>query len=109
MKANHERWRLAHPEKHRANVAARKATKLAQRCICCADEDIQKVYDIAILCGDGAHVDHKTPLRLGGHHCAKNLQPMLAHEHIEKTKLDNRAIADAKRRSRLLQNWRIAA
>src|SRR6267154_4944706 len=66
---NQLRWRLTHPAKHRANVAKRKAMKLAQRCGCCTNSDIQNLYDIAALCGAGAHVDHKITLRLGGHHC----------------------------------------
>jgi 5-methylcytosine-specific restriction endonuclease McrA len=103
------RWRLSNSEKHRANVARRKAMKLAQRCLCCTNADIQNVYAVAALCGADSHVDHKVALRLGGLHCVKNLQPLTMSAHVEKTKQDNRLIADVRLRSKLLQNWRIAA
>jgi hypothetical protein len=98
-------WTKDNPGYRRAQSAKRRAMKISQRCTCCTDAEIQKVYDIAALCGPGAHVDHKIQLALGGHHCAKNLEAMTAEEHIEKSKLDAAARADSGRRNRLLHNW----
>lgn len=99
-------WAAQHPERTRAYCANRRAMRLAQRCTCCTDEQIQFFYDNAALCPPGqVHVDHIVPLALGGHHCAKNLQAITDVDHAEKTRRDHRAIAEAKRRSRLLRRW----
>lgn len=92
----------------RARSAKRRAMKLAQRCICCTDAEIRQHHDIAALCGPGAHVDHITPLVLGGHDCARNLKAMTAEDHIEKTRRDFALIAESRRRNRLLHGWRRA-
>lgn len=99
-------WAKAHPEKGRANEAKRRAMKLQQRCGCCTNEQFQAIFNSAVLCGHD--VDHKIPLRLGGRHCVKNLQPLTELEHVEKTRTDNHVIADARRRSKLLRQWRAA-
>jgi hypothetical protein len=97
-------WSAAHPEKILAYAANRRATKLMQRCVCCTDAQIEEFFlQTALYCG---HVDHKTPLVLGGHHRVKNLQAMTDVDHREKTQLDHRTIAEARRRSCLLQAWR---
>jgi 5-methylcytosine-specific restriction endonuclease McrA len=98
---------LRPPEKARARTAKRRAIKFTQRCGCCTDGDIQMIYDTAALVG--GEVDHRIPLALGGHHCMKNLQALTVEDHQEKTKTDFRHIADAKRRSKLLLQWPIAA
>jgi hypothetical protein len=94
------RWQKNNPGAVRAIAAKRRALQLAQRCTCCTDEQIQHVYDIAALCGPGAHVDHIIPLVLGGPHCSKNLTAITAEAHRGKTKLDMGLIAEARRRSR---------
>lgn len=95
-------WRAANPAKHCAYAANRRAMKLKQRCTCCTNEQIEDFYVTTALYS--GHVDHIIPLALGGHHCAKNLQAMTDVDHREKTKQDHRAIADARRRSRLLRS-----
>jgi 5-methylcytosine-specific restriction endonuclease McrA len=98
-------YRLANPGAIRARNAKRRALKIVQRCACCTNAEIQKVFDIASLCGPGAHVDHITPLALGGHHCVKNLQALTAEDHMKKTTFDFAAMADVRRRSQLLHSW----
>jgi len=100
-----QEWRIANPGAASAIVSKRRAFKLAQRCTCCTDADIKKIYDIAALCGSGSHVDHKIQLSLGGRHCIKNLEAMTVDAHIEKSKLDASARADVRRRNTLLRNW----
>jgi len=91
-------WKKEHPGAVRANKAARRARLLKQRCTCCTAAEIQSVYDAAALCGDGANVDHITPLAVGGLHCVKNLQTLTVEDHKEKTRLDQTTIADHRRR-----------
>jgi 5-methylcytosine-specific restriction endonuclease McrA len=110
--------RLINPEKYRryakanpANVAHhcahRRAVRLAQTCGCCTNSQLEEFYALATLVG--GEVDHRIPLALGGHHCTKNLQALTYEDHREKTKADFRTIAAAKRRSKLLLQWPIAA
>jgi 5-methylcytosine-specific restriction endonuclease McrA len=94
-------WWRAHPEKRVAKTARRRAAKYAQRCSCCSGAQIEAVY----AARRGGEVDHIVPLVLGGHHCVKNLQALTYRDHREKTKQDQRAIAEAKRRSKLLRGW----
>jgi 5-methylcytosine-specific restriction endonuclease McrA len=61
------------------------------------------------LCGPGAEVDHKTPLNLGGRHCAKNLQALTYEEHKEKTRRDQTLIADARRKRRRFTSPQVSA
>jgi hypothetical protein len=102
-------WNKNNPGARRAHEAKRRAMKLDQRCTCCTDAEIQKLYDIATLCGAGAHVDHIVQLALGGPHCAKNLEALTAEAHIEKSKRDAALRAESRRRNRLLYNWGHAA
>jgi 5-methylcytosine-specific restriction endonuclease McrA len=114
-----KRLRQLHPDRYRdydrgkrarhlpeilARNAKRRALQLLQRCICCTAAQFEEFFlQTALYSG---HVDHIIPLALGGHHCTKNLQAMTDVDHIEKTKQDNRAITEAKRRSQLLRRWR---
>lgn len=101
-------WRTKNPGAVRAISSKRRAQKLMQRCGCCSDAEITKIYGIAALCGPGAHVDHKTQLALGGHHCVKNLEALTAEEHYEKSKRDTKVRADSHRRNKLFLIWRRA-
>jgi hypothetical protein len=105
VKARKAKYKAAHPEKRRAHCAKRRSMKLQQRCVCCTDAQIEAVHAISSLCGPGAHTDHVVQLALGGHDCAKNLWPMTAADHAEKTKLDARLRAEVRQRSKLLRNW----
>jgi hypothetical protein len=89
----------------RFKCATRRAMHLTQRCVCCTNADIRKVYDVATLCGPGAEVDHIVQLSLGGPHCAKNLRAITVEEHKEKTKSDAALRAFSRRRNRLLRGW----
>jgi hypothetical protein len=108
LTAANTKWGAANPEKLRAKCAKRRAAKLLQRCTCCTDAQIWLLYFAAKPWGPEAEIDHRVPLALGGKHCAKNLVLLPTPAHREKTKADVRAIAEAKRRSRLLLNWRAA-
>lgn len=74
IKAAERRWRLANPERRRANNAAYHAAKL-QRTPPWADmAAIQRFYE---SCPDGLQVDHIAPLRgkmISGLHVIENLQ-----------------------------------
>jgi hypothetical protein len=98
-------WRDKYPEKNRAKTAKQRAMKFMQRCVCCTDAQRELLYLAAKPWGAHAEVDHRIPLALGGKHCAKNLVLLPAMAHREKTKADVRAIAEAKRRSKLLRLW----
>jgi 5-methylcytosine-specific restriction endonuclease McrA len=98
-------YKAANKDKIRFHDAKRRAIKFMQRCVCCTDADIQKMYSVATLCGPGAEVDHIVQLALGGAHCAKNLRAITAEEHKEKTKSDATLRADARRRNKLLRGW----
>jgi 5-methylcytosine-specific restriction endonuclease McrA len=104
-----KKWRTANPGAKRAIQAKRRALKISQRCTCCTDAEIKEIHDIAALCGSGAHVDHIVQLSLGGPDCVKNLRPMTASEHIEKTKIDARERATSRLRNKLLLQWGRAA
>lgn len=99
---NHE-YRKANPHKVRAKANKRRAMKLHQRCGCCSDSQIEWFYEIS---GPGFEVDHIVPLRLGGHHCMRNLQTFTVEEHKAKTRNDNARIAFSRRVNRLLQAWK---
>jgi len=47
----------------------------------------------------GLEYDHILALGLSGKHCADNIQPLCGPHHLQKTKLDVKMIARAKRRS----------
>jgi 5-methylcytosine-specific restriction endonuclease McrA len=79
--------------------------KLMQRCLCCTDAKIALLYLAAKPWGAHAEVDHRTPLALGGKHCAKNLVVLPTVAHRKKTKDDMRDIAAARRRPQLLRRW----
>jgi hypothetical protein len=104
-KATGAAWAKENPGAKRASVAKRRALKKSQRCpvTCCTDAQIAEKYKQAALCGAGAHVDHILALELGGAHCVKNLMPMTAEDHIEKTKIDAGLIADARRKRKRKQ------
>ena len=92
----------------RARRAKRRAMELTQRCssTCCSDAKIETLFAWATRYVPGvAEIDHRVPLALGGHHCAKNLVVLPTQAHREKTKRDQRAITDAKGRSQLLRRW----
>ena len=109
VRARNAAWKKDNPGAVRAIHANRRAMKISQHCVCCSNEDIQKVYDIASLCGPGAEVDHIVQLSLGGPHCAKNLIALTYDDHKAKTKLDAAERAESRRRNSLLRNWAKAA
>jgi 5-methylcytosine-specific restriction endonuclease McrA len=100
----HVKFAKENPAKIRAYAAGYRALKLAQRCDCCTDARLGEIYGFALR--NLAEVDHRVPLRLGGHHCLRNLQTLSVEVHLEKTKRDLRSIAESRRRSKLLRNWR---
>jgi 5-methylcytosine-specific restriction endonuclease McrA len=106
IRAVNAAYRQENPGMARAKQAGRRAMLLGQRCICCSKEEIRAVYDTAALCGREVEVDHTVALRLGGRHCTKNLEILSFEAHKEKTKLDVRLIAAARRRSQMLLRWR---
>jgi 5-methylcytosine-specific restriction endonuclease McrA len=77
--------------------------KMNQECGCCSKDQKLQLYQMAALVG--YDVDHRVPLALGGHHCAKNLQPLSTIEHSKKTADDVRRIRDVRVRNRLLRQW----
>ncbi len=95
------------PERIRFYSSRRRAIRLMQACACCTAVQIEELHSCAALVG--GEVDHRIPLVLGGHDCMKNLQVLTLEGHREKTKSDLRYIAYAKRRSKLLLQWPVAA
>lgn len=95
------------PERIRFYSSRRRAIRLMQACVCCTAAQIEELHSCAALVG--GEVDHRIPLVLGGHDCMKNLQVLTLEDHREKTKSDLRYIAYAKRRSKLLLQWPVAA
>jgi hypothetical protein len=98
-------YAAANPGTMRAIRANRRAMEISQRCACCTNAEIRKVYDVAAFCGVGSHVDHRVQLALGGPHCSRNLEALTVEAHKEKTRLDSAARADARRRNLLLRGW----
>jgi hypothetical protein len=89
-------WRKKHPGAVRAINASRRVMARKQRCTCCTNADIKRIYETAAL--TGYDVDHIRPLALGGPHCARNLQILSIDEHKKKTKQDQIDIAEYRRR-----------
>lgn len=90
----------AHPWVKRALHAIRRANLLRQRCDCCDRTVLREIYR------SQGEIDHKVPLALGGHHCAKNLQVLTRDQHVAKTAIDRRRMADVRLRNILMAGWR---
>ena len=88
-------WRRKNPGRGASYSAKRRALIKVQRCSCCTDAEIQRIYLVAALMP--YEVDHGRPLELGGPHCCHNLQILSPEAHRIKTVQDNHAIRAAKR------------